>query len=515
MNAHDRARDLLHGLVLDDGRRWGAVAAPWQVRDAEAVLSPDGPRFSFIDRPRGGSKTTDVGGVAAVLLACEAPPGARCYAASGDRDQAGLLLDAVRGLVNRTPALAEALVVDASKVTNTVTGATLEVIAADGWSAFGLKPWLVVVDELSAWPATPNSERLWEALSTSLGKVPGARAVVITNAGSPASLAGQVREHAQRSKLWSVRSTPGPLPWVDEEFLADERARLPESSYRRLHLNEWVEGEDSLASLDDVRACAVLDGPLAYREGTRYVIGADLGLFHDQTVVVVAHREDVHATEGSPVVNGHRVVVDRLQTWQGSKRVPVDLQAVEDYIAMCSREYGHAEVIGDMWQFASTDQRLQARGLKVTAVQPSQATTGRLGSLLHVLIRSHGLAIPNDAGLIDELANVRLREVPGGLRLDHLPGRHDDQAFAIALAADRLLSAAPPSGGGSISTGEYVSAARRTFGKGDLHVQGARYLDRQADGSLAPPPGWREGAPGPPPERPPLWNGDLRMPRRP
>ena len=480
MRVSDRARDLLHGLILDDGRRWGAVAADWQARDAEAVLSDDGPRFSFIDRPRGGSKTTDAGAVVAVLLAAVAPSGARCYAAAGDRDQAGLLLDAIRGLVERTPALRGALEVGATRVTSRLTGATLDTLSADGATAFGLKPWLVVADELSAWPPTPNSERLWEALSTSLGKVPGCRALVITNAGSPASLAGQVREHAIGSRLWRVLSTPGPLPWTDPDFLADERARLPESSYRRLHMNEWVEGEDSLASLDDIRACAVLDGPLAPREGVRYVVGIDLGLFHDASVGVVAHAETIHAAPESPTVNGHRIVLDRIQVWQGSKRTPVDLQAVEDWIAFASTSYGRARVVGDFWQFAGTEQRLSARGVEATALHLSTPVVGRLGSLLHVLIRNHALAIPADDELLDELAHVKLREVAGGLRLDHLPGRHDDRAMALALAADALLTEAPPGRAWSIS-GLPPRGRDMVVRRGDLVWRGPdakKYVDK-------------------------------------
>ena len=48
--------------------------------------------------------------------------------------------------------------------------------------------------------------------------------------------------------------------------------------------------------------------------------------------------------------------------------------------------------------------------------------------------------LPDDEALIDELAAVRLREVgPGVYRMDHDRGRHDDQAIALALAAQHLV----------------------------------------------------------------------------
>ena len=57
------------------------------------------------------------------------------------------------------------------------------------------------------------------------------------------------------------------------------------------------------------------------------------------------------------------------------------------------------------------------------------------------LIANHELALPDDRQLLDELARVRLREsAPGVIRMDHNPGEHDDQAIAIALAAQELLA---------------------------------------------------------------------------
>lgn len=46
----------------------------------------------------------------------------------------------------------------------------------------------------------------------------------------------------------------------------------------------------------------------------------------------------------------------------------------------------------------------------------------------------------HDPGLLDELANLRLREsTPGVYRLDHDTDQHDDRAIALGIAADELL----------------------------------------------------------------------------
>ena len=179
----DRALELLRGLRLEDGRRWGDAAQPWQRADAEAILDTDGPRSHYLTRPRGASKTTDLGAVAIAALVAQLPARSRSYAAAADRDQAGLLLDALAGFVERTGPLAGALKVEAWKVTSVRTGATLEVLAADEASSWGLRPALLVVDEFARWPTTTGARRFWRSLFSATPKVPGSRLAILTTAG--------------------------------------------------------------------------------------------------------------------------------------------------------------------------------------------------------------------------------------------------------------------------------------------------------------------------------------------
>jgi hypothetical protein len=67
-------------------------------------------------------------------------------------------------------------------------------------------------------------------------------------------------------------------------------------------------------------------------------------------------------------------------------------------------------------------------------------SVGGLASTLHLLLRGRRLWLYDDEVLLDELANVRLRETsPGVLRMDHDPDRHDDRAIALSLAALALV----------------------------------------------------------------------------
>jgi hypothetical protein len=133
-----QALDVLGGLVLENDSRWGEAAQSWQWSDARAVLEPgpDDPRSHFLTRPRGASKTTDLAGVATAALLTQLAPAARAYAVASDADQARLLVDAMTGFALRTPGIGGALQVDRWRVTATRTGASLEVLPADGPSAW-------------------------------------------------------------------------------------------------------------------------------------------------------------------------------------------------------------------------------------------------------------------------------------------------------------------------------------------------------------------------------------------
>jgi phage terminase large subunit-like protein len=336
-------------------------------------------------------------------------------------------VDVLAGIVRRGGGvLGDVFEVQAWKIGVRASGASLEAMAADEHGAWGLRPFFVFVDELAQWPSTRGARRLWEAIGSSLPKI-GGRMVVATTAGDPSHWSAKVREHALVDPLWRVSETNGPPRWMPQELIEEQRRRLPESSFRRLFMNEWVSGEDRLVSAEDLAACVVLDGPQEPLAGMRYVIGVDVGLKHDRTVAAICHVE-------------HGVVtLDRLGVWQGSRIRPVKLAEVEDWLFEASRRYpGH--VVADPWQAVQLVQRLRARGLSVTEFPFSAQSVGRIASTLFLLLRDQMLRLPDDPELLDELANVRLRESsPGVLRMDHDAGRHDDIAIALALAAHRLV----------------------------------------------------------------------------
>jgi hypothetical protein len=197
-----------------------------------------------------------------------------------------------------------------------------------------------------------------------------------------------------------------------------------------------VASEDRLVSIENLAACVTLDGPQEPRAGVRYRMGLDLGLTHDATAIAVAHAEVDPGTDPPT----RRVVLDRLVTFHGTPEHPVRLDAVTETVLSLWRAYNRPRLRADPFQAAGLVQTVRAKGVAVEPWQYTALRYGEMASVLFALLRDGRIALYPDDGLADELANVRLVEtVPGQLRIDHDPGRHDDRFVAIGMAVVPLV----------------------------------------------------------------------------
>ncbi|HXW59242.1 MAG TPA: hypothetical protein VEJ23_07160 [Solirubrobacteraceae bacterium] len=431
------ARDWLGLLRLEDGRPWVQAAENWQRTDAVEVLEGERP-YSFLTRARGASKTTDLSAcMLSVLLASQER--LRCYWLASDGRQGELAIDCIAGFVQRTPGLAERVEVQARKVIVPATGASLEIMPADTAGAWGLTPHWLFVDEIANWGDTAASRRLWEAASSAVAKRTDARMCVLTTSSTPDHFAFKALEHARSSPLWRVSEREGPPPWASEDRLAEQRARLPQAVYEQLFENRWVSAEGSFLDPAVLDAAFALDGPaLEADRGFSYVAGLDLGSVNDRTVFALGHRE------------GDRLLLDRMEVWQGSRKRPVDFGAVEDFIVQAHRRF-HFNLRLDPWQGLDLAQRLRAQSIHAEEFTFSPTSKQRLAATLLSAINAGNLLLYEADGLKDELLALRLTQTSSGLwAFDHQRGGHDDRAIALALVAVALLERAQPSLGAPI-----------------------------------------------------------------
>ena len=345
MSAIELELAVLRTLRLEDGRSWGEAATEWQIADAEANSRPTAQRFitspvrAVLRRRRTWRPFS--------IIALAKLHHAKLYALAADRDQGALLVDAVAGFVYRTPSLRDH---STSKHSASSAGTRAARWMSSlptrlGLGAFG-PTW-------SSWMSSHRGlrqRRLGDSGSgvLSLPKMPGCKLIVLTTAGDPAHFSKRILDHAKNDELWRVQEVAGPVPWLSSELLEEQRRRLPESSFRRLFLNDWTAAKDRLAT-PDTAACTTLDGPLQPEAGRPYAIGVDLGIRRDRTVAAVCTPRGPQPT----------IVLDRMQVWAPTKRQPVRLSTVESWLHEAARAFSGARLMMNPWQAVGMAQRLE------------------------------------------------------------------------------------------------------------------------------------------------------------
>ncbi len=448
----DAALDLMWALVLESGERWGDIAADFQVGDAEAIHSPTPPNLHFITRPRGGSKSSDIAAIALSWLVMDAPPLANGHIVASNTEQAAIVIDAIAGFVARTPELQGLVVVENERI-RAPNGAWVRVLPQSASGSWGLRDaHLLICDEFCQWDETRGAKRVWTAIRSTVQKVQGCRLIVLSSAGEPSHWSAPIFLQCKSDPLWRVSEAPGPVPWQSPDDIEGLRRALSPSEFDRLVLNKWAESEDRAISEEDldralveawpsgVAPAGLKGGGWRIREpqpGERYIISVDIGIKNDATVLCVAHKERMEAGNGrSP----HRVVIDHLDRWQGSKRHHVQIEKVIERIKDLHGQYNKAKVHADPYQFVGGIQELTKAGVRSEEFTFGSVSVGRLATALVQAFHNSQIHIPDVEELKVELLTVKLRESsPGVTRLFHDREKHDDQAVAIGMVADILL----------------------------------------------------------------------------
>ncbi|MFV0442376.1 MAG: terminase large subunit domain-containing protein [Planctomycetaceae bacterium] len=459
-------RDVLQSWQLADlaalDAAWSRVAGRMTSASARAI------RRSYIERPRGHSKTTDIS-VQILWILLSARRRLSGLAAAADRDQAGLIRRAMQRLADANPEFCRDLKFVEHAVTNPETGSQLEIISSDVQSSYGALPDFVVCDELCHW----KEEGLWHSLLSSAAKKPDCVLAVLTNAGVGRGWQWRLREHARTSTDWYYSSLQGPhAPWITDDSLAEQRALLPGPVFERLWLNIWQHSDGEFVTLAEAERCrdALLDYQKAGRHDRHYVAAIDYAEKRDYTVGCVCHRE------------GTRVVVDRMDVIKPTPLSPTPVRWVEDWIEDIGSHFPHVRFIVDAHQLVHLVQQLEGRYHITRFDFQGGVGNHRLAVTLHQLItqqqivwypgcgeinakRGHRDATEpaNRDDLETELASLLLRQSASGrIRFDHRQDgvHHDDRAFTLAVAAltlvetttsDNFITLTPPSADGGFS----------------------------------------------------------------
>jgi phage terminase large subunit-like protein len=296
---------------------------------------PDGTRryrevFYFV--PRKNSKSTLAAGIANCVSFMDREAGAEVYSVAAERDQAALVFDIAKTMVQQSPDLAARCRVyrKCIEVVNDygIPTCHYKPISSDANTKHGYNTHCAICDELHA-HRTPE---LVEVIQTSTGARTQPLIIHITTADfdRPDSIcnikydyAGKVRDgviddpaflpiifEAHRDDDWTdpavwARANPMlgkafPLEYLQRECHRAQQEPAYENTFKRLHLNMRTEQDVRLIPMDQWTACGhgVTDAE-AWREemlerliGRRCFAGLALGSTGDLTALALLFREE-------------------------------------------------------------------------------------------------------------------------------------------------------------------------------------------------------------------------------
>ena len=227
-------------------------------------------RRAYIEVPRKNGKSTLAAGIALYLLFADDEPGAEVYGAASDKDQASIVFDLARQMVEASPVLGQRASTFKRSIVVPASGGVYRVLSADVPKHHGLNAHGVIFDELHAQP----NRGLFDVLTTATGARQQPLVMSITTAGfDRESICWEEHTHARQvldgviedeeflaviyaadedddwtsPKTWR-KANPSLGVTVTEEFLAQEcrRAQLTpayENTFRRLFLDLWTQQE--------------------------------------------------------------------------------------------------------------------------------------------------------------------------------------------------------------------------------------------------------------------------------
>lgn len=426
-------------LFIDaQGNRQKFVPEPWQDenlkmldplwRRAAGFHDEELPKFAYLGRPKGHSKTTDE---AMQLVWAMAFSKRRItgLAVASARDQAQFIKDGVFKLLLHNEWLKEILEIQTRSVINRATGSKMDIASGEEEISQGSEPDFILIDELTHW----DSLKLWQTMMSSSDKRKHCCLIVMTNAGFKGRWHWPIRQTASKSKDWIFRDFDGPVAsWCTPDVLERQRENLhSEKAWRRLWLNEWQDEASDELSKDDIAACIKPDlRPMrGDEEGYVFIGGLDLSTKkHRSALVVLAANR---ATQ--------KLRLAYCRNWKADPKTKlVDLPAIRQEIIDQNRRFGMLKVLFDPAQAILMSQDCAAAGVRMEEMNFSSAKNLTLmaNTLLDVF-NSRQIELYNDTRLIDDL--VKLNIVERGLlgfkiEAEEDSTGHADTAYAFSIA---------------------------------------------------------------------------------
>ena len=226
-------------------------------------------RTCYVEIPRKNGKSTLGAAIALYILFADNERGAEVFSCAGDRNQAGIIFNIAKSMVEMSPELFKRGKLYRNSIINPSKGNTYKVLSSDAKLQHGHNAHAVLFDELHT---QPNRE-LWDTMLTSTGARSQPLIMAITTAGSSktdGNICWEVHDYADKIKqgiieddsflpiiycadeeddisdeeVWR-KANPNYEKSIKKEYMVGEAKRATEivsyeNSFKRLHLNIWT-----------------------------------------------------------------------------------------------------------------------------------------------------------------------------------------------------------------------------------------------------------------------------------
>jgi phage terminase large subunit-like protein len=441
-------------------------------------------RIAYIEVPRKNGKSTFSSGVALYCLVADGESGAEVYSAATTRDQAKIVWQDAKAMVDRTPNLQSAFGVSttAFAIVQLGTGSSFKALSAEGETLDGLNIHCAIIDELHAHP----TRRVYDVIETATGSRSQPLVWNITTAGSNRSgICYEIRGYACKvlDGVSPDETFFGIVYTLDEEDdwtnlatwakanpnygisvkpddiarLCDKAKSLPsaQNNFLTKRLSVWVNADIALFSSAGWEKCK--DEKLTEEDfiGAPCWVGIDLAPRHDFCAVAKVFRRDLEDGVHFYVFTRHylsEVEVEestnaQYQGWAMQEWIKTNPGNVTDYgvieedLQIDSNSYQLQEVCYDKFSAHQFSTRMMEAGFPMVEVGATVANFSEPTKKLEALIAEGKIHHNGDPVLAWEISNVvgHYDRKDNVFPVKERPENKIDGVIALIMALNRAM----------------------------------------------------------------------------
>ena len=441
-------------------------------------------RTVYIEVPRKNAKSTLSAAVGLIMAFLDEEGGAEVYSAATTRDQARIVFETAKRMVQRSRRFRERFGVEAHAhaISQDTTASKFEPLSAEGSTLDGLNVHMAIVDELHA----HKNRSVFDALDTGMGARSQPLNWSITTAGhNRAGVCYQLRSYVVKVLNGTVEdeSTFGIIYTVDEdddpfdeatwkkanpnygvsvleEDMQRQAKRAKESpseqvAFKTKRLNIWVNASQAWMNMTAWEACGKEDLRLEDFEGEPCWMGLDLASRSDVAALLLLFRRGEHYYAMGRYYLPQDAVEERANEttshywgWAQDGLMTltpgnvIDFGTIQGDIKDLAARFDVREIAYDPWQATQIATELQADGMPMVEMR---ATTGNFSEPmkeLEALVRDrrfeHGgcpvleWMVSNVVAHYDNKDNIYPRK--------EVPENKIDGVVALIMALGRALN---------------------------------------------------------------------------